>query len=48
LHLKASLFTDDRQENIEAAGRAGIQALQFQSESQLKRDMLSLGLAVAS
>jgi HAD superfamily hydrolase (TIGR01509 family) len=42
------LFTDDRQENIEAAGRAGIQVLQFRSESQLKRDMLRLGMAVAS
>ena len=41
-------FTDDRPENIEAARRAGIQALQFQSESQLKRDMLSWGMAVAS
>lgn len=42
------LFTDDRRENIEAARRAGIQVLQFQSESQLKRDMLRLGMAVAS
>jgi glucose-1-phosphatase len=42
------LFTDDRQENIEAAQRAGIQALLFQSETQLKRDMLSRGMAVVS
>jgi len=41
-------FTDDRPENIEAAQRAGIQALQFQSESQLKRDMQSRGMAVAN
>ena len=39
-------FTDDRPENIEAAQRAGIQALLFQSETQLKRDMLSRGMAV--
>jgi putative hydrolase of the HAD superfamily len=42
------LFTDDRQENIEAARRTGIQVLQFKSESQLIRDMLRLGMAVAS
>jgi glucose-1-phosphatase len=41
-------FTDDRTENIEAAQRAGIQALLFQSETQLKRDMLSRGMVVAS
>ena len=41
-------FIDDRLENIEAAQRAGIQALLFQSETQLKRDMLSRGMAVAS
>jgi len=39
-------FTDDRPENIEAAQRAGIQALVFQSETQLKREMLSQGMAV--
>jgi len=39
-------FTDDRPENIEAAQRAGIQALVFQSETQLKREMLSRGMAV--
>lgn len=42
------LFTDDRSENIEAAGRARIQVLQFKSESELKRDMLRLGMTVAS
>ena len=41
-------FTDDRLENIEAAQRAGIQALLFQSETQLKRDMVSRGMTVAS
>ncbi len=41
-------FTDDRPENIEAAQRAGIQALLFQSETQLRRDMASRGLTVAS
>lgn len=41
-------FTDDRPENIDAAQRAGIQALLFQSESQLKRDMLRRGMAVTS
>jgi len=41
-------FTDDRPENIEAAQRAGIQALLFQSETQLKRDMASRGMTVAS
>jgi FMN phosphatase YigB (HAD superfamily) len=41
-------FTDDRSENIEAAREAGIQALLFQSEAQLKQDMLSRGMVVAS
>jgi glucose-1-phosphatase len=41
-------FTDDRTENVEAAQRAGIQALLFRSETQLKRDMLGRGMAVAS
>ena len=41
-------FTDDRPENIQAAQRAGIQALLFQSETQLKRDMVSRGMTVAS
>jgi glucose-1-phosphatase len=41
-------FTDDRPENVEAAQQAGIQALLFQSESQLKRDMFGRGMAVAS
>jgi putative hydrolase of the HAD superfamily len=38
------LFTDDRQENIDAARAIGIQAIQFQSEGQLKRDMKLLGV----
>ena len=41
-------FTEDRPENIEAAQRSGIQALLFQSETQLKRDMASRGMTVAS
>ena len=41
-------FTDDRPENIEAAQQSGIQALLFQSETQLKRDMVSRGMTVAS
>ena len=41
------LFTDDRLENIEAAQRAGIQALLFQSETQLKRDMARRGMTFA-
>jgi glucose-1-phosphatase len=41
-------FTDDRLENIEAARQAGIQALLFQSEAQLKQDMLSRGMLVAN
>jgi glucose-1-phosphatase len=38
------LFTDDRQENINAARSIGIQCIQFQSEDQLKRDMNLLGV----
>src|SRR5262245_40232037 len=41
------LFTDDRPENIDAARQIGIQALVFQTESQLKRDMLERGMVVA-
>jgi FMN phosphatase YigB (HAD superfamily) len=41
-------FTDDRPENVESARRVGIQALQFQSESQLRLGMISQGIAVAS
>jgi FMN phosphatase YigB (HAD superfamily) len=41
-------FTDDRPENIEAAQRFGIQALLFQSETQLKRAMASRGMTVVS
>ena len=40
-------FTDDRPENIEAAQRSGIQALLFQSETQLKRDMARRGMTFA-
>jgi len=38
-------FTDDRQENVEAARMAGIQAVQFFSENQLKREMRQLGIS---
>ena len=37
-------FTDDRQENIDAARSIGIQACQFQSEDQLKRDLRRVGV----
>lgn len=37
-------FTDDRLENIEAARAAGIQAVQFQSEDQLKSDLSRTGV----
>jgi putative hydrolase of the HAD superfamily len=40
------LFTDDREENIEAARQLGIQAIRFQSEQQLRREMDLLGLAI--
>jgi len=39
------LFTDDREENIDAARRMGIQAIQFQSEDQLKREMKLMGVS---
>lgn len=39
------LFTDDREENIDAARRLGIQAIRFQSEEQLKREMKLLGVS---
>ena len=38
-------FTDDRQENVEAARTEGIQAVQFHSENQLKREMSLLGIS---
>jgi len=41
-------FTDDRPENIRAAQHAGMQAVQFQSERQLKQHMLDLGMVVAN
>ncbi len=39
-------FTDDRQENIEAALALGIRAVQFHSEEQLKRDMSRAGVSI--
>ncbi len=39
-------FTDDRLENIEAARLAGIRAVQFRSESQLKTEMTRFGIIV--
>jgi FMN phosphatase YigB (HAD superfamily) len=39
------LFTDDREENIAAARRLGIQAIRFESEQQLRHEMKLLGLA---
>jgi glucose-1-phosphatase len=41
-------FTDDRKENVEAARKAGIQAIQFESETQLIRDMRLLGISTNS
>jgi len=38
-------FTDDRQENVEAARSTGIQAVQFHSEHELKREMRLLGIS---
>lgn len=37
-------FTDDRSENIAAAKLAGVEAVQFQSEDQLKLEMNRLGI----
>jgi putative hydrolase of the HAD superfamily len=37
-------FADDRIENVEAAQLAGIQAIQFQSEAQLRREMNARGI----
>ena len=39
-------FTDDRRENIEAARLAGIRAVQFQSENQLRNEMTRFGITV--
>src|SRR2546429_5504871 len=38
-------FTVDRQENVEAARSTGIQAVQFHSEHELKREMRLLGIS---
>jgi len=38
-------FTDDRQEKVEAARSEGIQAVQFHSEPELKREMRLLGIS---
>jgi putative hydrolase of the HAD superfamily len=39
-----TLFLDDKPENIEAARRLGIQALQFSTVDQLRQDLISSGL----
>ncbi len=39
-----TLFLDDKIENIEAARHLGIQALQFSTVDQLRRDLLSSGM----
>ena len=39
-----TLFLDDKLENIEAARRLGIQALQFFTVDQLRQDLISSGL----
>ena len=39
-------FTDDRPENVEAGLAAGIQAVQFVNEAQLKRDMRKAGIVL--
>jgi len=39
------LFTDDREENVNAARCIGIHAIRFQSEDQLKREMKLLGVS---
>ena len=39
-------FTDDRNENVEAARLAGLQAVQFRSEEQLKGEMIRLGISL--
>lgn len=46
LSLPASeiVFIDDRQENIEAALNAGLDAIQFESPSQLKKELIQRGL----
>jgi FMN phosphatase YigB (HAD superfamily) len=39
-------FTDDRPENVDAAVRLGIQAVLFQSEVELQKEMENLGIVV--
>jgi putative hydrolase of the HAD superfamily len=39
-----TLFLDDKLENIDAARRLGIQALQFSTVDQLRQDLISSGL----
>lgn len=40
------LFSDDKVENVEAAREAGIQAIRFESEAQLKLAMSKIGVAI--
>jgi len=40
------LFFDDKLENVEAARKAGIQAIRFESEVQLKLAMSEIGVAI--
>jgi hypothetical protein len=37
------LFFDDREVNIQAAKKLGIQALRFQSTAQLRHDLQGMG-----
>lgn len=39
-------FTDDRQENVDAALQLGFRAVLFQSEQKLKKEMENLGIVV--
>jgi FMN phosphatase YigB (HAD superfamily) len=39
-----TLFLDDKLENIEAARRLGIRALQFSTVDQLREDLISSGM----
>jgi putative hydrolase of the HAD superfamily len=41
-----ALFVDDRETNVEAARALGIRAIQFESVSQLKDELVSLGFPV--
>lgn len=46
LHLPATevIFIDDRQENIEAAKKLGLDAILFESEPQLRKELAKRGL----